>query len=122
MVVIVSYLGLSYLFNTLRPFWNFSGRLKAFTGLTFLWGILIVFFAEVDQPFLLLAANGFLIPYIIGLVFILMVSHEILHFIVIAISRPGLKTGTKNAKGSSGVLIDKGILRGSISYEVRGGQ
>ena len=32
---------------------------------------------------------------------------------------PDIKTGTKTAKGSSGVLIDTGILRGSISYEVR---
>ncbi len=105
MVVIVSYLGLSYLFNTLRPFWNFPDRLKAFSGLTLLWGILIAFFAEVDQPFLLLAANGFLIPYIIGLVFILMISHEILHFIVIAISRPGLKTGNNLTRFSLFSLI-----------------
>lgn len=33
---------------------------------------------------------------------------------------PDIKQSTKNAKGSSGVLIDKGLLRGSITYEVRG--
>ena len=93
MVIIVSYLGLSYLYNTLQSNWGFPNRLKAFTGLTILWGVLIYFFAEVDHPFLLMVANGFLIPYIIGLIFILMVSHEILHFAVIAISRPGLKSG-----------------------------
>ena len=31
-----------------------------------------------------------------------------------------IKPATKKAKGSSAVLIDKGILRGSITYEVRG--
>ncbi len=92
-VIIVSYLGLSYLYNALQTQWGFPNRLKAFAGLTILWGVLIYFFAEVDKPFLLLAANGFLVPYIIGMIFILMVSHEILHFIVISISRPGLKSG-----------------------------
>jgi hypothetical protein len=33
---------------------------------------------------------------------------------------PDIKQSTKNAKGSSQVLIDKGILRGSITYVVRG--
>lgn len=32
---------------------------------------------------------------------------------------PDIKPGTKTAKGSSAVLIDKGILRGSVSFEVR---
>lgn len=32
---------------------------------------------------------------------------------------PDIKAGTKAAKGSSAILIDKGILRSSISYEVR---
>lgn len=33
---------------------------------------------------------------------------------------PDITQATKNAKGSSQVLIDKGILRGSITYVVRG--
>ncbi len=33
---------------------------------------------------------------------------------------PDISQATKDAKGSSQVLIDKGILRGSISYIVRG--
>lgn len=33
---------------------------------------------------------------------------------------PDIKQSTKDAKGSSQVLIDKGILRGSITYVVRG--
>jgi len=92
-LVAISYLGASYYFTYIRRDRDFIFRIGVFTAITFLWIITIGAFSEVERPFILLAANGFFIPYLVGLVFIMMVSHEILHFILIAISRPGMITG-----------------------------
>jgi len=92
-LVTISYLGSGYYFTSLRQDKDFISRFSTIAGITILWIIVIGFFAEVEKPFQLIAANGFLVPYIIGLVFIMMVSHEILHFILVAISRPGVISG-----------------------------
>ena len=92
-LIIVSYLGLAYFFSAIQPYRDFVQRLKAFTGVTIAWGTLIYFFAGVEKPFLLLSAYAFLIPFLTGLVFIFMVSHEIMHFVIIALTRSPTKTG-----------------------------
>ncbi len=92
-LIIVSYLGLAYFFNAIKPYHDFVQRLKAFTGVTIAWATLIYFFAGVEKPFLLLSANAFLIPFLTGLVFIFMVSHEIIHFVIVALTRSPTKTG-----------------------------
>ena len=92
-LITVSYLGLSYYINKLRPDKDFVFRILAFCGLTIGWSVIIGVFSEIQHPFILLVANGFIIPFLIGLVFIMMVSHEILHLVLIAISRPGVISG-----------------------------
>ncbi len=92
-LIIASYLGLAYFLNAIQPYHDFVLRLKAFTGITIGWGTLIYFFAGVEQPFLLLSANAFLIPFLIGVLFIFMVSHEIMYFVIIALTKSPAKSG-----------------------------
>jgi hypothetical protein len=92
-LIIVSYLGLSYFFYTVRTDFDFWQRFRLFLGVTFSWVVIIMFFAEVDRPFMMLGSNGFLIPFLIGIIFIFSVSHEIIHFIVVALTKKGRPTG-----------------------------
>jgi len=92
-LITLSYMGLSYIFNAVQPYRDFIERFKVFLGITILWAVIIYFFAEANQPFLLLGANAFLIPYLIGLFFILMVSHEIMYFVIVVLTRSQIKSG-----------------------------
>ncbi len=71
------YLPLSYYFQAFRPDINFLRRLLAFGAVTLAFGFLIYSVAQVEAPFLYLANYGIFAPLIATIIFIFLVSHEI---------------------------------------------
>ena len=104
-LVTVSYVAMGYYFRTLKPYMDFVQRLSGYFVVTVGWGLLIANYSTVSDPLLLLAANGFLVFYLVAIVFIMMVSHEILHFILLAISRPGHVGGSNLRRFSLFALL-----------------
>jgi hypothetical protein len=76
--VLIFYLGLGWYFNQLRSETNFVSRLLAFTLLTIVTGLIILFFAKIPFPFLHLAITGYTSGLILTVIFCFMVAHEIL--------------------------------------------
>jgi Flp pilus assembly protein TadD len=75
--VIILYVALSFLFNSLSHI-KFVARLLSFTLLTTLVGIVIFFFSNVQYPFLHLAVTSYTPGLVLSLLFMVMVAHEIL--------------------------------------------
>ncbi len=76
--VFALYLPLSYYYQSINKNVLFSTRLMAFSLVTAFVGLIIYFTAEVQYPFLHLAVYGYVAPVIISILFIMMVSHQIL--------------------------------------------
>jgi hypothetical protein len=75
--VIVVYIGISFLFNSL-PTISFTKRFISLLGLTIILGGLIQYYSTVDLPFLHLSVTGYTAGLILSLIFMLMIAHEIL--------------------------------------------
>jgi Tfp pilus assembly protein PilF len=77
-IVVMVYAGTAYFFQSIRTHYSFHTRLSCFIAITFLIGVVVFFFSGVEQPFLHIAANSLLTGMAMSVVFILMVSHEII--------------------------------------------
>jgi hypothetical protein len=92
--------GLAYYFHSIRKETTFAWRLFGFLGLIITIGILINFFSKANVPFLHLSASGLIAGIILSLIFIMMVSHEIIAaFVTITTQR------TKSAKSLRHFLV-----------------
>ncbi len=76
-IVVLFFGGLAFYFNAFRKEATFVQRLLIFLTLTIAIALILFFFSRVALPFLHLAVNGLLTGIILCLIFILMVSHEI---------------------------------------------
>ena len=76
--VFALYLPLSYYYHSIRKTTPFTTRLMTFSLVTTIVGFVIFFTAEVQYPFLHLAAYGYVAPVIISIFFILMIGHQVL--------------------------------------------
>jgi len=74
----VIYLAPSYYLHAFKPDVSFLTRLFVFGGITLLMGLLIFFFSGVERPFFYLANYGIFSALIISVLFIFLVSHEII--------------------------------------------
>jgi hypothetical protein len=72
----------SYYFNSFRAEAEIRWRFLTFTGITILLGVLIFFFSGVVKPFLYLATYSFIPAVVISIIFIFLVSHEIIYGIL----------------------------------------
>jgi len=75
----VIFLPSSYYFHAINPNVDLFGRLARFAGLVALFGIIIAIFSQVSHPVLYLINYGIFGPLLITVVFILMISHEIVN-------------------------------------------
>ena len=78
---------LSFYFHAFKSEASFVQRLFAFSALTVLVGIIISYFTKTTLPLLHLSTSGLLAGMIVCLLFILMVSHEIIASFVTIISK-----------------------------------
>lgn len=76
-VALILFLPTSFFIQSFRKNLSLAKRLLIFGITTLIFGALIALFSEADRPFLYMATYGLPSPIIIGLIFILMVAHEI---------------------------------------------
>ncbi|MEM1408511.1 MAG: hypothetical protein AAGG59_17135 [Bacteroidota bacterium] len=84
---ILLFLPAAYYFNRIRSHISFSVRLITFALLFLIFALVIYFGAQVQQPFLYVAAASILNPLAIGLIFTLIVAHEIIGAIILVLTR-----------------------------------
>lgn len=109
----ILYLPLTYYFNRINSTWTFMQRFLIFLFVTLIFGLIIFFFAEVDMPFFYLVTSGVFNPLIISLVFILMISHEImvsLMFVITSTNRLGSGKNLNHFLIISGIYLVNLIL------------
>ncbi len=84
-LVLLIYMVPSFYFNQIRSSISFTKRISTFAGLTVLLAVIIHFFSAVEYPFYHLTLTSYIPGIIISIIFIIMVSHEILaSFVFIA--------------------------------------
>jgi hypothetical protein len=76
--ILVVFLAVSFYFKSFSPHTSFISRLLIFLSLTAITGLIIFFFAAVNFPLLQLAVVAYIPALILSILFIIMVSHEIL--------------------------------------------
>ena len=91
LIAFASFVGLAFYFNTFAPGISFVKRLAAFAILTTIAGITISYFSKITQPYLALTSYGILSAIVLTVIFILLVSHEILASLVWVVSKSGIK-------------------------------
>lgn len=93
------YVPLTYIFHAIKSEVTFIKRLLSFITVTTVFALIIYFFSEVKAPFFHIATYGFLNAFILSLVFILMIAHEIVATFIYLLTRSSVGTG--NAGKSS---------------------
>ncbi len=94
-VAILLFAGTAYYFQSFRTHHSFQFRLIVFAVIAFLIGVILFFFSELPQPFLVLASNSLLTGIAMSVLFIIMVAHEIVAFFVAIVSSS--RTPSKSA-------------------------
>ncbi|MEP2773479.1 MAG: hypothetical protein ABJH05_15110 [Fulvivirga sp.] len=93
-IALVLYLPLTYVFNAIKSDVPFMKRLLCFLGITAILAVIIFFFSETKSPFFHLATYGFLNAFILSLVFILMIAHQIVASFIYLLTRSSLGAGS----------------------------
>lgn len=94
-VVIALFAGTAYYFQSFHTHHYFITRLTVFASITIVLALVIFFFSQVPQPFLILASNTLLAATAMSILFAIMVSHEIIAFFVTVITSS--RTPSKSA-------------------------
>lgn len=95
-VALLLYLPLSYYFNSINKNVSLSHRILSFFGVSLILCFLVYFFSAVDNAFVYIGTYGVLVPLVLSLLFIFLVSHDIISgFLNITTSR-----NTPNSKNS----------------------
>lgn len=77
-IAIVLYLPLSYYYNSINKSVSLFHRILSFLGVSLTMGLLIYFFSAVDNAFVYIGTYGILVPLMLSLLFIFLVSHDII--------------------------------------------
>ncbi len=93
-IALVLYLPLTYVFNAIKSDVPFTQRLLAFIGITVIFSIFTFSFSEAKSPFFHLATYGFLNAFILSLIFILMIAHQIVASFIYLLTKSSLGTGS----------------------------
>jgi hypothetical protein len=109
-VLVLIFGGLAFYFHAFRKETTFVERLLLFFALLALVAIALFFFSRATLPFLHLAVNGLMAGIIISLIFILMVSHEIVASFVTMATR-----SLKSSKSLQHFLILTGVYLVNLS-------
>ncbi len=94
-VVIALFAGTAYYFQSFHTHHPFITRLAVFASISIVLALVIYFFSQVPQPFLILASNALLAATAMSILFAIMVSHEIIAFFVTMITSS--RTPSKSA-------------------------
>ncbi len=101
---IILFVGLAFFFQTIRQETPFGKRLIAFLLLSSILGVMLSIGSETPQPFLHLAANGLIVAIVTTIVFMLMISHEVIAFFI-----PVVTSGIHPKKSAFHFFLVSGI-------------
>ncbi len=93
-IALLLYLPISYVFNNIATSVSFSKRLLVFVLITVLFGGFLYFTAETPNPLFYLSASFYLAAYILALIFIFLVAHEIIALFVYLLFGQSTKSTT----------------------------
>jgi hypothetical protein len=79
LIVVAVYAGLSYFFHAFRSHTSIPVQFFSFAGITLLFAFIIAFFSNTTYPALSIISHGIIIPMVLSVLFIIMVSQEIVH-------------------------------------------
>lgn len=99
-IVLLIYLPISYYFHAFNTSATFVKRIAIFSSITIFVGSGLISFAQAPLPGYHLAASGYIAAILLSVVFIIMVSHEILALFINLVSR-----GTRQVKSLRHFLI-----------------
>ncbi len=85
-VVLLTYVPVSYYLNAVKSATSFLSRLLIFTGITLVFGVVIYFFSTVEKPFLHLSTTSIAAAILFAIIFVMMVAHEILASFIYVVS------------------------------------
>jgi hypothetical protein len=89
--VFAGFAGLAFFFNNYAVTAGFIKRLGGFLLLTIIGMGIIQYFSKINQPFLAVASYGLLSAIVITILFIVLISHEILASLVWIVSNSGIR-------------------------------
>lgn len=104
-VGLLLFLPTAYYFNRIKSHISFFTRLLTFAVLFVIMALIIHFGAQVERPFFYIAAASILNPLAIGLIFTLMVAHEIIGAIVLLLTRSNTVSSKKTLTHFSIITI-----------------
>ena len=113
-IVLGLILPISYYFHSFNKEVSMTSRFLTFLGLAILLGIAISLLSEKAHPFYVLANYNYTPPVVLSILFIILVSHEIVYLILYIISGSELNTGKGSTKHFSALsiiyLLNVGLL------------
>lgn len=92
----IPYILLSYYFNTFRADIDIKRRFFSFLGLTIVFALVINYYSDVSTPFLYLANFSFLPTIVITIVFVFLIAHEVIYFILLIATQDTSGLSKKN--------------------------
>ncbi|MEQ9423792.1 MAG: hypothetical protein RJQ09_05190 [Cyclobacteriaceae bacterium] len=92
-IVLGLILPLSYYFHAIKTYLSLGFRLLSFALALSLIALVIALFSNVYNPFYFLISYGFVAPVVISIIFILIVSHEVVYFILYLASGSAIQRG-----------------------------
>ena len=95
-VAFIIYLPISYYFHSFKSSIPLLNRFYVFLGFSGVFGLIILFFAEVEMPFFHLISFSYFAPIILSLIFILLVANEIIAGFVYVTTRDSILKNKKN--------------------------
>ncbi len=96
--VFALFAGVSYYFNSVKPGASLIFRIVVFSAVTALLAVLIFFFSKSVSPFLIIASYAFIPFLLIAILFVLLVSHEVVYGILRISTGSSVMLNSNNTK------------------------
>ncbi|WP_259014941.1 tetratricopeptide repeat protein [Emticicia fluvialis] len=91
LIAFAGFAGVAFYFNNFNKSAGFLTRLSSFLLLSIVGGVLITGFSKINHPWLAVASYGLVSAIVLSVLFILLVSHEIVASLVWVVSNAGVK-------------------------------
>ena len=85
------YLSIAYIFHEIKRNTTLIFRYLIFTAASIVFGIIIWLFSEVENPFLYISNYGIIVPIVLSILFIIVISHEIIYGFLYVITHHNTK-------------------------------
>lgn len=95
-IALLLYIPITFYWNAFKPQVSFLKRWSAIITITVVFAVFISMFSTSSSPFFLLSTYGMTSPYIIGLLFLFMIAHELIGGVIYLLTRSATGNGGSN--------------------------